>query len=91
MCKAEKRQTSYDILAYLAENPNAQDTIEGVVEWWLLEQSIKNRMAGVKESLDELIAKGLVIERKGRDSRSHYRINRRKLREISEILRRGPG
>ena len=33
---------------------------------------------------------GLVIERTGRDARSHYRVNRRKLREISSILKQRP-
>ncbi|MFP5261544.1 MAG: hypothetical protein ACLGJB_06520 [Blastocatellia bacterium] len=91
MCKAEKLQTSYEILSYLAEYPDAQDTLEGIVEWWLLERNIKNRMAKAKESLAELVDKGFVIERKGKDSRTHYRINRRKMREISVMLKRGPG
>jgi hypothetical protein len=29
-----KAQISNEILAYLVEYPQAQDTLEGIVEWW---------------------------------------------------------
>jgi hypothetical protein len=76
----------YEILAYLVEHPEAQDTMEGIVEWWLLEQRIKRQTSRVKATLTELIALGLVLERKGRDRRVHYRINRRKAAEIRRLL-----
>jgi len=91
MCEAEKLQTSHEILAYLAENPDAEDTLEGVVEWWLLEQRIKHLAARVEEALAELVAAGLVLERKGRDLRSHYRINPGRLEDISARLKQGSG
>jgi len=80
---------AHEILAYLFENPDAQDTLEGIMEWWLLEQKIKRQTAKVKEALAELVAKGLVVERQGKDARTHYRINRRKLREIRALLEQG--
>ena len=76
----------FEILAYLAANPDAQDTLEGVAEWWLLEQQIRTKTSDVKDALDRLISKGLVIERKGKDRRSHYRLNRRKLSAITRII-----
>ena len=30
-----KSEMAYEILAYLAKNPDAQDTPKGVIEWWL--------------------------------------------------------
>jgi len=85
MCSTPE-QTTREILAYLAKNPAAQDTLEGITEWWLLEQEIENRALQVESVLADLVARGLVLERKGRDARSHYRVNRRKLREISSIV-----
>jgi len=29
-----------EILAYLADHPDAQDTLAGIFEWWLLERKI---------------------------------------------------
>lgn len=80
-------QTTYEVLAYLADHPDAQDTLEGIMEWWLLEQQVKRETAKAKEALDELVAEGLVLEHKGRDSRSFYKINRRRLREIQALLK----
>ena len=75
-----------DILAYLVERPTAQDTFEGIVEWWFLEQEIQRRTTEVKDALTRLVGKGFVIERKGRDGRLRYRINQRKIQEIRSLL-----
>jgi len=69
-------------LSYLAERPQAQDTLEGVTQWWLLEQEIKKQMDKAQAALDELIAGGWVVARQGKDGRTRYRINRRRLKEI---------
>jgi hypothetical protein len=74
------------ILAYLAENPDAQDTLAGIAKWWLLEQQIKTQTATVKEVLAELVSGELILERKGKDSQVHYRINSGKLKEIKVML-----
>lgn len=62
------------ILEYLRKHPDAQDTLAGIVEWWLPEENVSTRTATVKEALSELVAKGLVSARKGSDSQIHYRI-----------------
>ena len=77
----------HEILAYLAEHPYFSDTLEGIVEWWLLERRIEHGIATVKEALAELVAKGLVLENKTRDERTHYHINRRKHGEIQALLK----
>jgi len=74
------------ILKYLVENPQAEDTLEGIVEWWLLDRFTKSNAARVREALDELVTAGLVLARRGKESRTYYKINRRKLREIWQFL-----
>jgi hypothetical protein len=73
----------------LAEHPDSQDTLEGIVEWWLLEREIKHQTALVREALAELVEGGLVVERRRADARSSYQINRARLGEIRELLARG--
>ena len=63
-------------MAYLARHPDAQDTIEGIAEWWLLEQRIVRAIAEVKAALAELVAKNLIVERKDKTGRSYYRLNK---------------
>jgi hypothetical protein len=86
MSELERSHIAQAILAYLAENPDAQDTLAGIAEWWLLEQQIKTQTATVKEVLAELVSGELILERKGQDSQIHYRINSGKLKEIKVML-----
>lgn len=86
--KIEESEMAYDILAYLSEHPDASDTLQGIVEWWLLEQEIKSRINQVERALSELVAKGLVLESKGKESQTRYRINRRKIKQVKMLLRR---
>lgn len=81
-----KEQLAAEILQYLIDHPNAQDTLKGVVNWWLLERTIKRRTALVKEVLDKLVADGLVIEQHGSDSQTLYKLNRRRRRKIISLL-----
>ena len=83
----DKFQIDNEILAYLVDHPNAQDTLEGIVDWWLLERAIKFQEAQVKKSLADLVAKGFVIKHKGMDSQINYRINQKKYEEIKKLVK----
>lgn len=84
---SQRSAVYYEILAYLADHPQAQDTVEGIVEWWLLEQRLKQAVAQVQTALDQLVAEDLVIAREGPTGRVAYRSNRKRLREIYQLLR----
>jgi hypothetical protein len=84
--KEKKEQLAEEILQYLIDHPNAQDTLKGIVSWWLLERTIKHQTALVKEVLDKLVADGLVIAQQGSDSRTLYKINRRRRKTIISRL-----
>jgi hypothetical protein len=75
------------LLAYLFENADASDTLEGIVEWWLLDRRIRHDTAEVKQVLEEFIAKRFILERQSSDRRIHYRVNRRKETEIRALLK----
>lgn len=87
MCSCEKVEIPKDILAYLVEHPEAQDTLEGIIEWWVLDQEIKRQSAEVKEAIDHLVSECLLIEKQGADSRIHYRANRRKMKRIKTMIK----
>jgi hypothetical protein len=77
---------SREILEYLLHNPDAQDTMDGILQWWLLEQHIKRNAALVRNAISFLIRKDLVLVRQGRDMQTYFRINRDKYQEISKFL-----
>ena len=87
----QKSKIGNEILAYLVDHPNARDTLEGIVEWWLLEQQIKFQTARVKDALSDLVVRGLILEKKGSNSQIHYRINQKKYKEIQELFKQKVG
>jgi hypothetical protein len=75
------------ILGYLLETaPKAEDTIDGIVEWWVMRQRIRYETARVKEALSELVSEGLIVERRVPGSTERYRINKRKMPAIRAYL-----
>jgi len=80
------QQIAYHILSYLAENPDAQDTLKGISEWWLSEQPGRPNAAAVEEAVARLVSSGLVEAREREGARTYYKVNRRRLREIKALL-----
>ncbi len=67
------------ILGYLRTHPRTEDTLQGIAEWWLLQQRIRHQKAQVLDALSELVAQAHVIERQGPRGRAFYRIKTRKV------------
>lgn len=86
MCIADESQILREVLSYLSAHHDAEDTLEGIVEWWLLEQRIRRQTATVQEVIAELARRRLVLERRGQDDRVRYRLNRRKSKEVAALL-----
>lgn len=86
MREMKRSQIARAILEYVRQHVEAQDTLEGITQWWLPEE-MRTRTTLVRDALMELVARGLMLEHKGKDAQLHYRINARKLKEIEEYLR----
>ncbi len=86
-----KAQIAHEILAYLDNHPDAQDTLDGIVDWWLLERKIIYQRKIVQGVLAELVDKGLVMEVPAGDSRTHYGVNPNKHGEIQTLLNQRSG
>jgi hypothetical protein len=55
-------QLSEEILRYLLAHPQAADTLEGIIAWWLPKPHRKMAREQVQQALDHLIARGLVTK-----------------------------
>jgi len=86
MSNSDKWKITRHVLNYLIDHPDAQDTLEGIVQWWLVEEEIKQQTARVKGVLDDLVKMNYLLESKGMDSRRRYRINQSKIKEISNLI-----
>lgn len=82
----EQRDVCYYILSYLSDNPDAGDTFDGLVEWWLLDQKIKFETRNVSEAVAHLISEGLIVEHEEADSRIIYKVNQDKKQAIRKLL-----
>ncbi len=69
-------ETVRAIMEYLRQNPDAQDTQDGILQWWLTELPTKPRDATVKKALDDLVRAGLLSEHKGKDAQISYRMRK---------------
>jgi hypothetical protein len=84
----DERQLADEVLGYLLRHPEAQDTVEGVAEWWLLERRVAEAMANVEAVVSSLVAREFLVATEAKDGRVYYRLNREREREIRCHLRK---
>ena len=75
------------ILRYLQGHPDAKDTLEGIAQWWLLKEWTERKYNQIESSLSDLVARGLVVERRREGMPPYYWLNRSKQDEITQILK----
>jgi hypothetical protein len=85
-----KSEIAKEILAYLGDHPDAQDTLEGIVQWWLLERRVKSQTKLISAALEELIEKQFVHEHRARDARTYYRVDNRRPRKVRATNKKLP-
>lgn len=66
-------KVNQEILDYLQENPNAADSLKGVINWWLPQAYKKLDAASIEQVLEQLIGEGLVSKIELTDGTIIYR------------------
>jgi len=64
------------IINYLRKNPDAGDTLEGIVKWWLGFESIESSMDDVVGVLETLIRKKAISMYSIADGTTFYKVNK---------------
>ena len=54
-----------EILEYLAEHPNAMDTLEGIAGWWLERHRIRVSVEALSRVLERLVESGVLEMKRG--------------------------
>jgi Fe2+ or Zn2+ uptake regulation protein len=65
------------ILSYLRRHPEAKDTLEGITEWWLLEQRVSVTKAEVKNALADLLNRGLIVQHEVMGGKTYYSLGKK--------------
>ena len=64
-----------EILDYLARQPGARDTIEGILRWWVLDSCIRKWEPRITKTVAQLVERGYLEEKPASDGKIFYRIN----------------
>ncbi len=86
--ESETWTVAIQILRYLNEHPDAADTAGGILEWWLLKQSISESEDTVKQALDMLVDRKLINFVTSADGRKHYYFNTDQTAEARKLIKR---
>ena len=88
VCLPDKSQIAREILTYLEKHPDAQDTLDGIVQGWLPGQEGKYKPAIVHEVVKDLVLEGTILESKTPGSDTVFRINVAKRKRMKELLKK---
>jgi len=61
-----------EILDYLARQPGAQDTIEGILQWWVLDSCIRTWVPKISKTVEQLVERGFLVEKPSSDGKTFY-------------------
>jgi hypothetical protein len=62
-----------EVLAYLAEHPQAMDTLEGIAEWWLQRERIRADVEALSRAIRRLVDRG-ALQEVGTSDEPSYRL-----------------
>ena len=79
---------AFEILTYLTQRPNAQDTFEGILEWWVLERYIERQRVTVQAAVEELVGSGFLLAIRGSDQRERFRLDPQRRAEAEALIAR---
>jgi hypothetical protein len=66
-----------EILDYLAGHPDAQDTIDGILHWWVLDAYIRNWAPKIAKTVAQLVERGFLEEKLSSDGKVFYHVSPR--------------
>ena len=75
-----------ELLHYLIKHPDAKDTIEGILRWWLPDSHRDWGEEEVQQAVDFLTSKAWITARNVTASQKVYGLNKDKILEIKEYL-----
>lgn len=66
----EQTEIADEIVAYLSRQPDAKDTLEGIMGWWVRGDKGSHGMQEIRDALKLLIDTGEVVEIKDKEGKA---------------------
>lgn len=76
----------HEILRYLIEHPDAKDTIDGILRWWIPQGHAERKKEDVEHAINELVAKGWIVKRETTPSHTVYGVDKHQLEQVRNFL-----
>jgi hypothetical protein len=73
-----------EILDYLARHPEAQDTLDGILHWWVLDSCVKRWAPKIAETVANLVEQGFLEQKSSADGRTFYHVSPRYLSALQQ-------
>lgn len=64
-----------EILDYLTRHPDAQDTLDGILQWWVLDSCLRRWAPRIEESVTQLVALGFLEREQSGSGQIYFRLN----------------
>jgi hypothetical protein len=77
-----------EILDYLARHPDAQDTIDGILQWWVLDACLRKWAPKIAETVAQLVEQGFLEQKRSADGNVIYRASPNYLATLQQPSRR---
>jgi hypothetical protein len=87
VCLPDKSHIAREILTYLEKHPEAQDTLDGILQNWFSDRKDRYKPTVVREVVKDLVLEGTILEEKTQGSNTVYRLNlakRNKMKKLSK-------
>jgi hypothetical protein len=75
LAKALLSSPAPEILEYLARHPDAQDTIDGILHWWVLDSCIRSWAPKITEAVGQLVEQGFLEQKSSGGGHVFYRVS----------------
>jgi len=75
-----------EVLQCFARFPQRHDTLQGIAQWWLIENRVDWAVSEVQAALDELVARGFVIAWCTTDGQTRYKVNLAAWEQIEALV-----
>jgi hypothetical protein len=79
-----------EILDYLARHPDAQDTIDGILHWWVLDAHIRKWAPKIAETVAQLVQQGFLEQKRSAEGNVFYRASSNYLATLQQRPPRNP-
>lgn len=79
-----------EILDYLARHPEAEDTIDGILHWWVLDACIRTWAPQITKTVAQLVEQGFLEKSFSSDGATFYRVSPQYLAALQQPPAQAP-